>query len=72
MGRSICSLNSSLLYSIHMEENMMSDRNEHEIFRKLGQLNCKVADVFTVKQKVQQSILFSVLKLPSSLPLNSN
>jgi len=51
---------------------MMSDCNQHEILRKMGQLNCKAAEVFTDKQKVQQSILFSVLKLSGSLALNFN
>lgn len=70
MGRSICSLNSS--YSIHTGKIKMSDYNQQEIFRKMGQLNCKAAEVFTVKEKVQHGVLFSVLKLPGSLPLNFN
>lgn len=50
----------------------MSDYNQQEIFRKMGQLNCKAVEVFAVKEKVQQGVLFSVLKLPGSLPLNFN
>lgn len=51
---------------------MMSDYNQQGIFRKTGQLSCQPAEVFTVKQKVQEGILLSILKLPGNLPLNSN
>lgn len=40
-------------YSIHTGKIQMSDYNQHEIFRKMGQLHCKATEVFTVKQKVQ-------------------
>lgn len=50
---------------------MVSDYNQREIIRKIGQLNCKVAEIFMGSAEASARQFIFSLKQPGSLFLSS-